>query len=245
MRAPTDASETALPPVRAVLQLPADGPLWLDDGESVAFSRDGRLIAWVGGAGAARRIFIRPIDAMEAAPVPGTEGATNPFSSPDGQWIGFFTIGALKKISIAGGLATMLAPAGETTRGGAWGDDNTIVYSPSVDTPLRRVPAAGGTPTDVTKLSALKANSHRFPTWVPGRQALLYTLRFEASPSGTRDLAIAAIDLATGVETVVIPNAAHPVFLSTGELARHDRPRLVLLADWLEAARRGADQASR
>ena len=212
-----DSTRTELP-VRAVLQLPADAPLFLDDGESIAFSRDGRLMAWVGGAGPGRRIFIRPIDAVEASPVPGTEGATNPFFAPDGQWIGFFTIGALKKIPIAGGSATMLAPAGETSRGGAWGDDNTIVFSQSVDTPLRRVPAAGGTPTDVTKLSALQANSHRFPAWVPGRQALLYTLRVEASASGSRDLAIAAIDLATGAESVVIPGATHPAFLSTGEL---------------------------
>jgi serine/threonine-protein kinase len=215
---PPTAAETQLPSVRAVLQLPADGPLWLDDGEAVAFSRDGRLMAWVGGAGAARRIFVRPIDAMEATPVPGTEGATNPFFSPDGEWIGFFTIGALKKIPIAGGSATMLAAAGETTRGGAWGDDNTIVFSPSVDTPLRRVPASGGTPTAITKLSALKADSHRFPAWVPGRQALLYTLRFESSTPGARETAIAAVDLATGAETVVIPNAAHPVFLPNGEL---------------------------
>ncbi len=217
-RARAGAPVAALPSVRVVLQLPADAPLWLDDGESLAFSRDGRILAWVGGAGAARRIFLRPIDGMEAAPVPGTEGATNPFFSPDGQWIGFFTIGALKKIPIAGGSATMLAAAGEATRGGAWGDDNTIVFSPSVDTPLQRVPAAGGNATDVTKLSVLKANSHRFPAWVPGRQALIYTLRLEASTSGTRDLAIAAIDLATGAETVVIAGAAHPVFLPTGEL---------------------------
>ena len=218
MKAPTGATETALPPVRAVLELPPEAPLWLGDGESVAFSRDGRLLAWVGGKGAARRIFIRSIDGIEAAPVPGTEGATNPFFSADGQWIGFFTIGALKKIPIAGGSATLLAAAGEVARGAAWGDDNTIVFSPSVDSPLLRVPASGGKPTALTKLSALKANSHRFPAWVPGRQALLYTLRLEAPTSGTRGLAIAAIDLATGAETVVIPDASHPVFLPTGEL---------------------------
>jgi serine/threonine-protein kinase len=208
----------ALPPVRAVLELPADAPLWLDDGESVAFSRDGRLMAWIGGAGAVRRVFVRPVDAMEATPVGGTEGATNPFFSPDGQWIGFFSAGALKKIPITGGSATTLAPAGEATRGAAWGDDNTIVFSPSVDTPLRRVPAAGGSATDVTKLPLLGADSHRYPAWVPGRQALLYTLRVERSTPGTRDLAIAAVDLATGGETIVIPDAAHPVFMPDGEL---------------------------
>ena len=218
MQAPTGATGTPLPAVRAVLQLPADAPLWLDDGSSLAFSRDGRLLAWVGGAGAARRIFIRRIDGIEAVPVPGTEGAANPFFSPDAQWIGFFTIGALKKIPVAGGSPTVLAAAGESTRGGTWGDDNTIVFSPSVDSPLRRVQAAGGDPTDVTKLSVLGANSHRFPAWVPGRQALLYTVRLEAPASGPSDLAIAAIDLGTGAESVVIPGAAHPVFLPTGEL---------------------------
>ena len=177
-------------------------------------------VSWRGSAASGRRdvsSFV-PSDGIEAAPLPGTEGATNLFFSPDGQWIGFFASGALAKVPIAGGSPTILATAGETTRGGTWGDDNTIVFSPSVDSPLRRVPAAGGNPTDVTKLAVLKANSHRFPTWVPGRQALLYTLRLEASTSGTRDLAIAAVDLATGAESVVIPGAAHPVFLPTGEL---------------------------
>jgi hypothetical protein len=88
--------------------------------------------------------------------------------------------------------------------------DNTIVFSPSVDTPLRRVPAAGGSVTEVTKLSLLGADSHRYPAWVPGRQALLYTLRLQRSTPGTRDLAIAAVDLTTGGETIVIPGAALP-----------------------------------
>ena len=82
--------------------------------------------------------------------ISGTEGASGPFFSPNGQWIGFFAQGTLKKIlSVQGGPAIPLCDA-RNDLGGSWGEDDTIVFaaspSPGAALPLFKVSSAGGTP---------------------------------------------------------------------------------------------------
>ena len=97
---------------------------------------------------------MRRLDQLQATPLSGTDDADSPFFSPDGQWIGFFAGGKLKKIAVTGGAAVTLcdAPSG---RGGAWGEDGTIVFSPdqTPGTSLLRVSSAGGTPEPLTSLA--------------------------------------------------------------------------------------------
>jgi len=67
-----------------------------------------------------------------------------PMFSPDGRWIGFFARGKLKKIAVTGGAPVTLADA-MSTRGGAWGEDDTIIAgSGAPSTGLLRIPASGG-----------------------------------------------------------------------------------------------------
>jgi hypothetical protein len=114
---------------------------------AMALSRDGHTLAF-----AAHHTFDEPahlyvsrLNAIDATRLPGTEGARHPFFSPDGRWIGFFAGGKLKKIQAFGGGALTLADAPDD-RGGFWGDDGTIVFTPSSrpGVGLWRVPAAGG-----------------------------------------------------------------------------------------------------
>ena len=97
----------------------------------VAVSPDGRNIVFVAGAPPAYQIWLRPVAALAARPIPGTEGGTFPFWSPDSRFIGFFAGGKLKKVAIAGGPPIVLcdAPAG---RGGSWSRDNVILFAPGV-----------------------------------------------------------------------------------------------------------------
>jgi serine/threonine-protein kinase len=211
-------SESAPPssPVRAVAALPTDGTMWFEDGVSLAFSRDGGTLAWVGGSGSARRLWVRAADQLDGRPLPGTEGATNPFFSPDGQWLGFFDDGALKKVSVSGQNAPVaITIATDRGRGGAWGEDGTIVFSASSDSALDTVSAAGGPATPLTRLETLNAATHRFPVFVPGRRAVVYALGTRAAQYNS---SVAAVDLDTGIEKVVLENAAQPAFLPTGDL---------------------------
>ncbi|MGH9785744.1 MAG: hypothetical protein ACRD88_16345, partial [Terriglobia bacterium] len=68
------------------------------------------------------------MDSLETRPIEGTQGAAAPFFSPDGQWLGFFAGGKLRKISIAGGAAVNLCDA-PIIQGGSWGSNDMVVLS--------------------------------------------------------------------------------------------------------------------
>ena len=69
----------------------------------------------------AYQIWLRPVATLAATPIPGTEGGTFPFWSPDSRFIGFFADGKLKKVPIAGGPPIELcdAPGGAAAVGAA------------------------------------------------------------------------------------------------------------------------------
>ena len=94
------------------------------------------------------QLFVRHLNELAATALAGTEGARNPFFSPDGAWVGFFAGGKLKKIATGGGAVVTLCEA-PNGRGAAWSDDGgTIVFTPN-NTPsitLLRVSSAGGKP---------------------------------------------------------------------------------------------------
>ena len=119
----------------------------LRDFPAVAISRDGTKIAYVGARGETTQLFLRAVDRLEPQPLPGSANATSPFFSPDGQWVGFFADGKLKKVSIHGGEATTLCDA-PINRSATWGPDNTIIFAPTLFGGLMRVSAAGGITRD-------------------------------------------------------------------------------------------------
>ena len=108
--------------------------------------------------------------ASSRAAVAGTEGASSPFFSPDGQWIGFFAEGKLKKVPTEGGVAITLADA-PNNRGGVWLADDGIVYAPDYTSGLMRISSRGGKPETLTSLDAARGErTHRWPTYAPGRR---------------------------------------------------------------------------
>src|SRR5262245_18619869 len=134
---------------------------------SIALSRDGRRLAF--GAhdpDVLPSLWVRDFDSLSPFRIPGTEGALYPFWSPDGRWLGFFAKGKLKVVE---GVPSPAPPRDLAdvveARGGAWGDDGTIVYAPQNYAGLMRVPAAGGAPPSVaTRIEkGSVARSHRWP----------------------------------------------------------------------------------
>jgi Tol biopolymer transport system component len=125
------------------------------------------------------------MDRFEATSLPGTENGYIPFFSPDGQWIGFFAGGKLKKVSVNGGQPITLCEA-PTPRGASWGPDDTIVFTPTFRmSSLMRIPAAGGTAEKLTQLNTdLKEVTHRWPEILPGGKVLVFVIG-EAKDIGT------------------------------------------------------------
>ncbi len=107
-------SVTELPrSVRLSSELGGDLSLAVGAGESIAFSPDGALVALVArnAAGETRQLYIRRLEQLQTTALYGTEGAENPFFSPDSQWVAFFADGKLKRIAVAGGAPQTVCEA--------------------------------------------------------------------------------------------------------------------------------------
>jgi Tol biopolymer transport system component len=145
-------------------------------GLSLAISPDGRQIAFTAlGADEASGIWVRALSENSARRVRGSENGRFPFWSPDGRWLGFFSGGKLLIVEVATGILQTLCDASEG-RGGTWGADDVILFSPSTRDPIHRISARGGTPAPVTKLSEdLKQTSHRWPSFLPDGKRFIFT----------------------------------------------------------------------
>ncbi|HSG00672.1 MAG TPA: protein kinase, partial [Vicinamibacterales bacterium] len=150
-----------------------DVPLWTQIGSSIELSPDGSRVAYVTDTA----LMIRPLDQLTATTLlEGARGISapyHPFFSPDGEWIAYVTTSELMKVPVSGGTPMRLC-AVDRSRGGTWAPDGTIVFAPSPNTGLFRVPATGGEPQPLTTLDAAASEAtHRWPQVLPGGQAIL------------------------------------------------------------------------
>jgi len=159
------------PLVRLDVDLGHDVYLNALGGSDIILSPDGTRIAYLSRS----RLFTRKLDQLSATELPITPGATSPFFSPDGQWIGFAASGKLRKISVVGGAEVVLCDAASSYTGADWGEDGNIVASLRISGGLSRVPSTGGTPTPVTELQG-EERTHRWPQILPGGKAILFTV---------------------------------------------------------------------
>ena len=206
-------------PVRLSAAIGADASLAFGNGPAAVLSPDGSMLAFVAREGEAgtTQLFVRRLDQTQASALSGTEGARNPFFSSDGQWIGFFASGKLKKIAVVGGAAVTLADAG-SDRGGSWSEDGTIVFTPNNRDPLLRVSSAGGTPEPLTTLDEEESEvSHRWPQVLPGGKAVLFTA--SALGNNYEEAHFVVQALASGERKIVHRGGFHARYLLSGHLA--------------------------
>jgi serine/threonine-protein kinase len=168
-RATRPIEQKLRPLVRLDVDLGPDVSLGSLAGADAILSPDGTRLVYVSQG----RISTRRLDQPEATELAGTQGATAPFFSPDGQWVAFFAQGKLKKISVEGGAAIVLCDA-TSGRGGSWGEDGNIIAELINTGGLSQIASAGGAPTPVTELQSGEA-THRWPQILPGGKAVLFT----------------------------------------------------------------------
>jgi eukaryotic-like serine/threonine-protein kinase len=187
----------------------------LDGGPAVVLPADGTHLAYVARQGGTQQIYLRALDSLEAKPIPGTEGAVNPFFSPDGQWLGFFADGKLKKVSVNGGAALTIGDA-VTPRGASWGSQGMVAFAPIVTSALQQVSDAGGTPQPLTRLDKTE-NSNRWPEFLPGGKAVLFTAG-TAVPAVFTNLQLAVQSVGTGERRNLTQGGTLPRYAPSGHL---------------------------
>jgi Tol biopolymer transport system component len=148
------------------------------DPVSVAISRDGQKLVFVGTHEGRSRLWLRSLSSVSSRPLAGTDGASCPFWSPNSASIGFFADGKLKRIDIDSGSVRVLSAA--LSCGGTWNADDTILYAAPLFGPISRVSARSGEPApekrvDVTRIDRPRHLRHRLPQFLPdGRHFLFY-----------------------------------------------------------------------
>jgi serine/threonine protein kinase/Tol biopolymer transport system component len=164
---------TPKPVTRFTMSLPPGQRL--DLGLPIAVSPDGtRLVYSAGSNNITTQLYIRAMDGLQAVPIPGTEGAHNPFFSPDGQWVGFNATGKLKRVSLSGGASVNLTDvtAGQLS-GTSWGSQGIIAVAPQTSGPIYQIPETGGNLEPLTRLEKTESG-HRWPELLPGGKGLLF-----------------------------------------------------------------------
>jgi Tol biopolymer transport system component len=147
----------------------------------LAVSPDGHRIAIVATrADGKSQLWVRSLDTLTAQSLAGTEGAFQPFWSPDSRFLGFFAGGRLKKIEVSGGPPITLCDAPDP-RSGAWNPDGAILFAPTPTSGLQKVSAAGGMPTVATTLGQGEI-VHMRPFFLPDGRHFLY--RVSTGPGG-------------------------------------------------------------
>ena len=137
-----------------------------------ALSPDGATVAFVGYNPGQSALWVRKVDEQKPRMLAGTEGARQPFWSPDGKALGFFAGGKLKRIYVAGGSPQVICPA-TTGFGGTWNRDGVILFSGAFADPILRVDANGGKPQPVTRLDKTE-EAHRWPSFLPDGEHFLF-----------------------------------------------------------------------
>ncbi len=203
---------------RSTIEVGEDG-LFSGFGASAVLSPDATLMAYVLGSGnEGGEIQLRSLDRFEPTTI-ATGGAGSapyqPFFSPDGEWLGFVTPSELKKVSTAGGAPITLCKV-DLSRGASWGEDETIVFSASPRSGLSRVSSAGGEPQPLTTLEEGEI-SHRWPQWLPGGKAVLFTSLSEEA-GNFENASLEVFVIATGERRIVHRGGYHGRYVETGHI---------------------------
>jgi serine/threonine protein kinase/Tol biopolymer transport system component len=205
------------------LQIPAPEKSIID---YFKLSPDGRLLAFT----ADRRLWIRPLDELQAHPLAGTEGATKMFWSPDSRLIAFFAQGTLKKIAASGGPVQNLCNVPEAN-GGSWNKDGIIVLPLSLTSGLFRVSANGGAPVPLARAEmAAAAVQQREPEFLPDGRHFLYS---GSGKGGERGIFLGSLDENT--EICLLPDLSSAIYVQAAVAPEQDGYLLFRRGDALMA----------
>ena len=166
------------------------GPLTLSpDGSKAVFAaRDQSQV---------QRLWLRDFQLELPEEIPGTEGGQYPFWSPDGRAIAYYSSSDLRIAELDSRTNRTVATAA-SGKGGAWLDDDTILFTRGPISPIELLDLATGESRVVTRLSdPPAANSHRLPRDLGNGRNFLFAAR-PLQPSNDAPVAILIGDIEGG-----------------------------------------------
>ena len=206
----------------ASILLPDTAPLYLHGEGFVRFSRgalavspDGRSMVYVANRGVKTQLYLRRFDEAGPRPLAGTEGAYEPFYSPNSRWVGFFSGTDLKKISIDDERIAVLGHF-ENPGGASWARDGRILVADDESRRLAWLSADGGAPQPLAHQPRVRYIWG--PQLLPDSDWLLH---------GSLDGALYLTSLATGESYaftrrgLVARDSADPISMIRGEAPRY------------------------
>ena len=206
-------------------------PLSAPTYSSVVISPDGTRLVYVGSVrGGPPKLITRRLDQAEFSELVGTEGASNPFFSRDGQWVGFWNAGALFKVPVESGGATKLADVPAMT-GGDWTEaGDLIVGAGDGPSSVLRISPAGAT----TPLFELANGEwfHTHPRVLPGGKHILMEVVTRSAAQGPYMIDVAS--LADRQRKTVVRGGGSPRYLESGHLVYTNRAAMFALPFDLE-----------
>jgi serine/threonine protein kinase/Tol biopolymer transport system component len=193
-------------------------------GQPPLISPDGKVLAFVAmDVSGKSLLYVRPLDALLARPLEGSDGAYLPFWSPDSRSLGFFARGKLKRIDVSGGQPITLANA-INARGGAWSRDGVIIYCPLPPSPLFRISASGGESAPINSNLMSEGGMTRWlPSFLPDGRHYLYVARMAGSE---REVRVGSLD-SNDSKSLLSGAYSHAIYAPPGYLLYRRESSLV------------------
>lgn len=192
----------------------------------LSLSPDGHTLAFVAASPSDKgsTLWVRPLDSLTPRELPGTQGASLPFWSPDSRWIGFSANHTLEKIALSGGspvalcdLRNLSLPNPDHYTTGTWNRDGVILFSNPGG--IYQVSDAGGTPTLVIAADAARNRGLTLPAFLPdGRHFLVEVF----TPGGR--IAVGSLDSKSLVD--LSPASSNALYAPPGYLFYLDQTTL-------------------
>ena len=183
---------------------------------NIAVSPSGNRVAHLATFDGVDQLVLRDLDQDQPRALPGTAGAHGPFFSPDGEHLGFFADGKLKRIALNSDTVTVITNVLPVSNGGTWGQNDEIYFALIPRSGLKRVAASGGEVKAVTVPHYEGGEAgHMFPHILPGGESILFTVWSDTAEQGLR---IAALTLETGEWTTVIESGTSARYSGDGYL---------------------------
>ncbi len=167
------------------------------------------------------QLYLKRRDEISARPLPGTEGGSGPFFSPDGAWIGFVANGQLRKVPSAGGASLTVAEAVDPSYNqGAWLTDGSIVFYDLISHTLRRIASGETRPTVIASPALLGGRFPWLPSPLPDARGILFTAHLTncVGPVSCRPSRVYAYDMRRDTVVELFDDAVGAWYVRTGHL---------------------------